>query len=112
MAKKTDTTNLFRIVALLVALALLAAAALVYLQPSGRGAASAELAALSQAIPVRTANALAGRDGAFDVLKRDLDRMAELRRGSDAPGNAGDWQRVGVKIVPVYIFRGSGISIH
>jgi twitching motility protein PilJ len=94
MAKKTDTTNLFRIVALLVALALLAAAALVYLQPSGRGAASAELAALSQAIPVRTANALAGRDGAFDVLKRDLDRMAELRRSSDAPGNAGDWQRL------------------
>ena len=54
MAKKTDTTNLFRIVALLVALALLAAAGLVYLQPSGSGAASAELAALSQAIPVRT----------------------------------------------------------
>ena len=94
MAKKTDTTNLFRIVALLVALALLAAAGLVYLAPSGGGAASAELAALSQAIPVRTANALAGRNGAFDDLARDLGRMAELRRASGAPGNAADWQQL------------------
>jgi twitching motility protein PilJ len=94
MAKKTDTTTLFRIVALLVVLALLAAAGLIYLQPAGGGAASAELAALSQAIPVRTANALAGRDGAFDTLERDLGRMAELRRTTDAPGNAADWQQL------------------
>jgi len=94
MAKKTDTTTLFRIVALLTALALLAAAALVYLQPSAGGAASAELAALSQALPLRTANALAGRDGAFDALERDLGRMAELRRASGAPGSAADWQRL------------------
>jgi len=94
MAKKTDTTTLFRIVALLVAVALLAAAGLVYLQPSGGAAGSAELAALSQAIPVRTANALAGREGAFDALERDLGRMAELRRASDAPGNAADWQQL------------------
>ena len=94
MAKKTDTTTLFRTVALLVAVTLLAAAGLVYMQPSGSAAGSAELAALSQAIPVRTANALAGRDGAFDALERDLGRMAELRRGSAAPGNAGDWQQL------------------
>ncbi len=94
MAKKTDTTTLFRIVALLVAAALLAAAGLVYLQPSGSAAGSAELAALSQAIPVRTANALAGRDGAFDALERDLGRMAELRRGSGVPGDAADWQQL------------------
>jgi len=94
MAKKTDTTTLFRIVALLTALALLAAAGLVYLQPSGGGAASAELAALSQALPLRTANALAGRDGAFDALERDLGRMAELRRASGAPGSAADWQQL------------------
>jgi hypothetical protein len=94
MANKTDTTTLFRTVALLVAVALLAAAGLVYMQPSGGAAGSAELAALSQAIPVRTANALAGRDGAFDALERDLGRMAELRRGSGAPGSAGDWQQL------------------
>jgi twitching motility protein PilJ len=94
MAKKTDTSNLFRIVALFLALTLLAAAGVLYLQPSGGGAASAELAALSQAIPVRTANALAGRGGAFDLLERDLGRMAELRRTARAPGNATDWQRL------------------
>ena len=94
MAKKTDTTTLFRTVALLVAVTWLAAAGLVYMQPSGSAAGSAEHAALSQAIPVRTANALAGRDGAFDALERDLGRMAELRRGSAAPGNAGDWQQL------------------
>ncbi len=94
MAKKTDTTTLFRTIALLVAVALLAAAGLVYLQTSGSASGSAELAALSQAIPVRTANALAGRDGAFDALERDLVRMAELRRTSGAPGNAGDWQQL------------------
>ena len=94
MAKKTDTTNLFRIVALLAALVLLVAAGLVYMQPSGGGAAQTELAALSQAIPVRTANALAGRDGAFDALERDLGRMAELRRTSGAPGDVADWQQL------------------
>jgi twitching motility protein PilJ len=94
MAKKTDTTNLFRIVALVAALVLLVAAGLVYMQPSGGGAAQTELAALSQAIPVRTANALAGRDGAFDALERDLGRMAELRRTSGAPGDAADWQQL------------------
>jgi twitching motility protein PilJ len=94
MAKKTDTSNLFRTVALLVALVLLAAAALVYLRPQGGGAAQAELAALSQAMPVRTANALAGRDGAFDALERDLGRMAELRRAAGAPGDATDWQEL------------------
>ena len=94
MAKKTDTTTLFRSVALLVAVALLAAAGFVYVQSSGGAAGSAELAALSQAIPARTANALAGRDGAFDALERDLGRMAALRRGSGAPGNASDWQQL------------------
>ena len=94
MAKKTDTTNLFRIVALVAALVLLVAAGLVYMQPSGGGAAQTELAALSQAIPVRTANALAGRDGAFDALERDLGRMAELRRTFGAPGDAADWQQL------------------
>jgi twitching motility protein PilJ len=94
MAKKTDTTNLFRTIALLVAIALLAAAGLVYLQPSGSGGTSAELAALSQAIPARTASALAGRDGAFVTLERDLGRLAELRRTSGAPGSAADWQQL------------------
>ena len=43
---------------------------------------------------MRTANALAGRDGAFDVLERDLGRMAALRRSAGAPGSPGDWQQL------------------
>jgi len=94
MANKTDTTSRFRIVALLISVSLLAAAALVYLQASGGGSSAAELAALSQAIPARTADALAGRDGAFDALERTVSRVANLRRSSAAPGNSADWQQL------------------
>jgi len=94
MAKKTETTPIFRLVALLIALSLLGAMALVYLQAQGGGGSSAELAALSQSIPARTADALAGRAGAFDVLERNVGRLAELRRGGGVPGNSADWQQL------------------
>jgi len=95
MAKKTDTTSVFRSVALLIAVSLLAAAALIYLQSTNGGnSSSAELAALSQAIPARTADALAGRRGAFDVLDRNVSRLAELRRGAGVPGSSADWQQL------------------
>jgi len=94
MAKKTDTTPIFRLVALLIALSLLGAMALVYLQGQSGGGSSAELAALSQSIPARTADALAGRAGAFDVLERNVGRLAELRRGAGVPGNSADWQQL------------------
>jgi len=94
MAKKTDTTPIFRLVALLIALSLLCAMALVYLQAQSGGGSSAELAALSQSIPARTADALAGRAGAFDVLERNVGRLAELRRGGGVPGNSADWQQL------------------
>jgi len=94
MAKKTDTTSVFRIVALLIAVSLLSAAALVYLQAQSDGGSAAELAALSQSIPARTSDALAGRAGAFDVLERNVDRLAELRRGAGVPGNSADWQQL------------------
>jgi len=94
MAKKTDTTPIFRLVALLIALSLLGAMALVYLQGQSGGGSSAELAALSQSIPARTADALAERAGAFDVLERNVGRLAELRRGAGVPGNSADWQQL------------------
>jgi len=94
MANKTDTTSRFRIVALLISVSLLAAAALVYLQASGGGNSAAELAALSQAMPARTADALAGRDGAFDTLERSVSRVADLRRSNTAPGASVDWQQL------------------
>jgi twitching motility protein PilJ len=81
-------------VALLIAVSLLAAGALVYFQSQGGNGASAELAALSQSIPARTADALAGRPGAFDVLQRDMRRLGELRREPGVPGPSSDWQQL------------------
>jgi twitching motility protein PilJ len=81
-------------VALLIAVSLLAAGALVYFQSQGGNGASAELAALSQSIPARTADSLAGRPGAFDVLQRDMRRLGELRREPGVPGPSTDWQQL------------------
>ena len=94
MAKKTDTTSVFRIVALLIVVSLLSAVALVYLQAQGGGGSTAELAALSQSMPARTAAALSGRAGSFDALERSVGRLAELRRSADVPGSSADWQQL------------------
>ncbi len=93
MAKKTDTTTQFRSLALFSLLLLLIASGLFYLQSQG-GGSGAELAALSQALPQKTANAIAGRDGAFDELQRSVNRLAALRRGGGVPGSTADWQQL------------------
>jgi twitching motility protein PilJ len=94
MAKKTDTTSVFRIVALVIVVSLLSAVALVYLQAQGGGGSTAELAALSQSMPARTAAALSGRAGSFDALERNVSRLAELRRSAGMPGSSADWQQL------------------
>ena len=95
MARKTDTTSVFRLVALLIALSLLVASAMVYFQSrGGGGGVSTELAALSQSIPARSADALSGRAGAFEVLQRDMNRLAELRRAPGVPGRSAEWQQL------------------
>ena len=98
MAKKTKTSNAFRLVSLATVLSLLAAAALAYLQASA-GAASPsapELAALSQAIPAQAGQALAGEPGAFDRLDASVTRLAQLRRsaGPGVPGSSAQWQEL------------------
>ena len=94
MAKKTNTSTLFRSVALVAIALLLAALALLYLRGSGDGSSSAELAALSQSVPVQAGNALRGDSGAYDELSASVKRLAELRRavGSMAPGSAAAWE--------------------
>jgi twitching motility protein PilJ len=93
MANKAKTAATFRIVALLATVFLLVAAALVYLEKGG-GAASAELAALSQSVPSLAQDALSGEPGAFDDLGTAVSKLAQLRRsaGGSIAGRSADWQ--------------------
>jgi len=93
MAKQTEKSSLFNIVAGLIALCLIVVAALTYWQSGNKVQATPELAALSQAIPLQAANALNGTDGAFDRLDKSVREVAALRR-SGAPGRASDWQQL------------------
>lgn len=93
MAIKTDNSFTFKAIAALSAACLLVAAALIFFQ-SGAGASSAtELAALSQAIPMQAARAVAGDSDAFDQLDRSVARLATLRRDS-ASARSSDWQQL------------------
>jgi len=93
MATKTDNASTFKIVAGLISFLLVVAAALVYFQGGNSGSSSAELAALSQAIPSQAARALGGEDGAFEQLDASVRKVASLRRGG-APGRSADWQQL------------------
>ncbi len=95
MANTTDSSTMFKTLAGVTILLLLTSAALVYLQSGGGNAGSAELAALSQAIPGQARQALSGEEDGFDRLDNSLQRLAELRRaaGGSAPGRSSDWQQ-------------------
>ena len=96
MAKKADTTSLFRLIAAIAAVLLLAAAALTFFQNTGDNPQAGELAALSQALPGQAGAALAGTPEGFDRLDNSLQQLAKLRRsaGSAAPGSTADWQQL------------------
>jgi len=93
MANKTENASAFKTVSALIALSLIVASALVYLQATGGGSTASELAALSQAVPVQAARALDGTAGALDQLNDSIKRIASLRRGG-APGSSADWQQL------------------
>ncbi len=93
MAKQSEKSSSFNVVAGLIALCLVVAAALTYWQSGNKAPATPELAALSQAIPSQAANALNGADGAFDRLDESVRKVAALRRGG-SPGRASDWQQL------------------
>ena len=96
MAKKTDVSSTFRIIAIVAAVSLLLAATLTYLQAGSGGTGTAEIAALSQSIPGQAAAAVGGEAGGFDTLDASLQRLAQLRRsaGPGVPGNSGAWQEL------------------
>jgi len=96
MANNTDTSTMFRIVALVAAVLLIAAAVLTFFQGSGGNSQTTELAALSQAIPNQADAAVGGAQGSFDILDASLKRLAALRRsaGPSIPGSSSQWQQL------------------
>ena len=96
MANKTNTSTIFRIVAAVTAVSLLAAAVLAYFQGAGGSGQAAELAALSQSIPSQATRAMAGEEGGFDKLDANLKRLAQLRRsaGTSMSGSSPQWQQL------------------
>jgi twitching motility protein PilJ len=98
MAKKSEHTSAFTLLALTAAIVLLAAAVVLYFQ-SGAGAdgesPTHELAALSQAVPLHAANAVGGDERAFGRLEAALTRLSALKEGlSELPGGAEQWSNL------------------
>jgi twitching motility protein PilJ len=101
-SRKPETTSAFTILAAVTAISLIAAAGVLFMQQSGRGAGAGEsvteLAALSQSIPLLAQSATAtGDSDGFARLERDVARLAELRQGRSAtelPGGAAPWTRL------------------
>ena len=96
MAKKTNVTSTFRLIAIVSIVMLLAAAALTYLRSGGDGSSTAEIAALSQSIPSQARAALQGDADGFAKLESSLQRLAQLRRsaGPAVPGSSSAWQQL------------------
>ena len=108
MANKTDTSSIFRIVAVVTVISLLAAAALTNLQGDGGNGQAAELAALSQSIPSQAGRAIAGEEGGFDNLDASLKRLAQLRRsaGQSVAGSSSQWQQLESRAAAIVAKRG------
>ncbi|MCI0518055.1 MAG: methyl-accepting chemotaxis protein [Woeseiaceae bacterium] len=98
MANKTKSFSAYTVFAALVALLLVVAAGIVYLQVGRAGSSGsgvAELAALSQAIPRYATDAINGDAGALGRLDASVQRLAQLRDATVAgglPGGSGAWR--------------------
>jgi twitching motility protein PilJ len=92
MAITTDNASTFKTVSAVIALCLIVAALLTYLQAGGGGSSTAEIAALSQAIPGQAQHALEGNAAAFEQLDTSIRKISSLRDG--APGRQSDWQQL------------------
>jgi len=97
MAMTTGKTSSFTILASLLAVSLLAAAGVMYLQSAdggGDGGPVPALAALSQAMPLHASAAVHGDPAGFDRLQEDVQRLSGLSSGGSSlslPGGAGPW---------------------
>jgi twitching motility protein PilJ len=94
MASNTDRSSVFTILAAALAVALIAAAGISYLQSGNSGASegsSTALAAISQAIPLHARAAMQGEPNGFARLQVDVEGLARLRGGAAPPGGASTW---------------------
>ncbi|NOX69572.1 MAG: methyl-accepting chemotaxis protein [Gammaproteobacteria bacterium] len=82
MAENSKNSSTFTVVTALLAILILAAAALMYLQPGksdGGDARQLMLAALAQGIPLHASEAIAGGAAEFERLEADLNALRPLR---------------------------------
>ena len=97
MARITDKSSAFTVLALLLGLSLLATTGILYLQLTSNGSSDgtgAALAAISQSIPLHAAAAVSGDTDAFLKLQEDRQRLANLRRDASSlgmPGGPAAW---------------------
>ena len=97
MARKTNKSSAFTILASLLAVSLLAAAGVAYLLSTGSGGdggPAPALAAISQAMPLHASSAVHGDAAGFERLQEDVQRLSGLRRSGSSlglPGGADPW---------------------
>lgn len=104
MSKNIDNSSKFRATAGFAALLLVAAAALIYLQPAGVSPTAAQLAGLSQVIPAQAQRALDGENDAFAQLQSSIASVATLRR-TGAPGRSADWLQLESRVAAILAKR-------
>lgn len=98
MANKSKSFSAYTVLASLVAMLLVVTAGIVYLQvgrTSSSGSGTAELAAISQAIPRYATDAMNGDARALQRLDASVKRLVVLRdraAGGGLPGGAGAWR--------------------
>ena len=97
MATYSSKSSAFTIMAAALAVVLIAAAGVLYLQSGSSGGGDGNqpvFAALSQSIPRHASAAIAGEADAFGKLQADVDRLGQLRAAGPAPGSRGAWDEL------------------
>ncbi len=98
MAETSNNSSTFTYIAAFLAVLIVGAAGLMYLQSGNSGGADSSrstFAALSQGIPLHVGEALAGDASGLQRLDGDLEKWRSLRGSvSTAPGNRNNWDQL------------------
>jgi hypothetical protein len=94
MATNSARSSAFTAMAAALAVSLVGAAGILYLQAGaagGGGSDNARFVAVSQSLPRHAVSAVSGDDGAFTDLAADIDRLGGLQAAGALPGDAASW---------------------